>query len=471
MEPEGFLGIDVSKGYADFLLIDARGKKLEEAFQLSDTKAGRQQLLKLIALWKAQGLQKLYCAVESTGGYENNWYSFLKDLQIQGSDVFVSRLNAKAVKSLSDAVMRRTITDGVSAANIACYLTKFPEKVDYGDTYHSLSGFSEGRQHLSCIRMHQKQKVQSSNQLEKLLYAYFPELLVYCRRGFPLWLLKMLVKHPTALAVIKAGKRLATIKGISEQKAQSIVVKAKENQKGALSDQIAHIISVAASEVLHKETIIKAEKAYLISLYSGSREAQLLASIPGVGMESAVLSALLIEEVNRFDASNKMSSYFGVHPTFKQSGDGSWGSHMSKKGKGEMRNILYMCALTAARCNAVLKAVYARCSAKGMHHRQAMGVVMHKLLRIMYGVLKSSKPFNAEVDIENQQRSQPKQRTKEELEKTEKKAAKLKKYRFQDLVADGPISGRNAKKRKKQIASQTSINEGNTGLLPAGTNI
>lgn len=470
MESEGFLGIDVSKGYADFVLLDANGKKLEDGFQLLDTQAGRQQLSGLIELWKSRGQKKLYCGVESTGGYENNWYSFLKGFQSRGG-VFVSRLNAKAVKSVSDAIMRRTITDAVSAENIASYLAKFPEKVDYCVNYESLSGFTEGRHHLTCIRMHQKQKTQSSNQLEKLLYSYFPEMLVYCRRGTPLWLLKMLTKYPTASAVIKGGKRLSKIKGITEQKAQALISKAKENEGRIVSEQIAHIISVTASEVLHKETIINTEKAYLYSIYKDGLEPQLLQSIKGVGIESAVLSALIIEDANRFDSVKKMSSYFGVHPTYKQSGDGKWGSHMSKKGKGEIRNILYMCAVTAARCNAVLKPVYAKCRAKGMNHYQAIGVVMHKLLRIMYGVLKSRKPFNPETDIANQQRSKEKQASKEENEKAEKKVAEQKKYRFQSLTEDGPVSARNAKKRKKQIASQASMNEENTGLLSASTNI
>lgn len=184
MNSQGFLGIDISKGYADFLLLDGDNKVLEESFRLSDTKAGRQKLKELIEGWKAQGLKELRCGVESTGGYENNWHSFLKGLQSQGS-VYVSRLNAKAVKSVSDAFLRRTITDTVSAENIASYLIKFPEKVDYGKKYVPMAGFTEGRQHLCCIKMLQKQKVQSSNQLEKLLYQYFPEIMIYCRHGMP----------------------------------------------------------------------------------------------------------------------------------------------------------------------------------------------------------------------------------------------------------------------------------------------
>ena len=78
MEKKGFLGMDISKGYADFLLLDIYSNVMEDGFQLSDSKQGRQKLKELITSWKQQGLEELYCGVESTGGYENNWYSYLK---------------------------------------------------------------------------------------------------------------------------------------------------------------------------------------------------------------------------------------------------------------------------------------------------------------------------------------------------------------------------------------------------------
>jgi transposase len=71
-----------------------------------------------------------------------------------------------------------------------------------------------------------------------------------------------------------------------------------------------------------------------------------LESIKGVGIESAVILMLEIEDVARFASSKKLCAYFGVNPRFKQSGDGTWGSHMSKQGRGEIRAVLYMAAFS-----------------------------------------------------------------------------------------------------------------------------
>jgi transposase len=445
MQPKGFLGIDVSKGYADFLLLDEHKEVLEEGFQLDDNLAGRQKLKILIEQWVSKGLKELYCGVESTGGYENNWYSLLKNLS-KRINLQVVRLNARAVKAVSEASLKRTITDAVSAYNIGSYLISFPEKISYASAeLHTNERFKEGRQHYSYIRMQIKQKVQLNNQLEKLLYQHFAEILLYCRHGIPGWLLRMLSRYPCADAVVRAGtKKLSDIKGISAAKAQVLIKKSSQSVQ-KINPQIQHVIAATAKEILHKEALIHDEKAFLIPHYQDAQEVRTVNSIQGVGVESAVLVLLEIEDIRRFEHCKKMTAYFGVHPTFKQSGDGTWGSHMSKKGRGEIRAVLYMTALSGIRCNPILKQVYARMRTKGMKHYQAMGVVMHKLLRIIYGVLKNKTNFDPRVDEENTRKANEKQK--------DQNSSEQKKHRYQIESADAPISRRAAQKRKKQIAS------------------
>ena len=49
---EAFLGIDVSKGYADFFLIDKKKKILEPNFQLDDTAKGHSKLIEVLKTLK-----------------------------------------------------------------------------------------------------------------------------------------------------------------------------------------------------------------------------------------------------------------------------------------------------------------------------------------------------------------------------------------------------------------------------------
>jgi len=447
-------------------LLDSKKNVIEESFQLQDNQNGRKQLNELISKWFGVGLKKLYCGVESTGGYENNWYTFLKTFKDR-SEVRVARLNAKGVKSVGDAGLKRTITDAVSAENIAVYLISFPDKVNYGEKLEETKEFKEGRQMYSYCKMLQKQRTQLNNQLEKLLYQYFPEVLPYCRNGMPGWLLRVLCKYPSAHLVVKAKEaKLSTIKGMSIARSKGLI-RAASQSSYVVSTRIQHVITNTCAELLRKDQLIKGEKSYIKSLFEDNEQVQLLASIPCVGLDTAVAIILEIDNINRFDSSKKLASYFGVHPTYKQSGDGTWKVGMSKKGRGNVRALLYMASFTGIRCNPILKQIYHRFRAKGMKHYQAMGVVMYKLLRIVYGILKNQTPFDLIIDAKNIENAKTKQEENKEKKKVDVKLNKEKKFRYQNNVVDAPISRHQAKKRKEAAGVPNFNNEVQTGLPTA----
>jgi hypothetical protein len=74
----------------------------------------------------------------------------------------------------------------------------------------------------------------------------------------------------------------------------------------------------------------------------------------------------------------------------------------------------------------------------------AIGVCMHKILRIIYGMLKNNKSFNSEIDRKNREKSKP--------SKTMRTQSKDR--RFQGPDQNAPISRRQNKKRKEQEQSQ-----------------
>lgn len=461
----GYLGIDVSKGYADFVLLGPDKTELEPCFQLQDNAEGRQQLKLILERWLAE-LSVIYCGVESTGGYENNWYRFLK-LQSFRDRVLVSRLNPSGVKAVSEATLKRTITDSVSAHNIAHYLVLFGEKVDYQSNYVSNSQFQQSRQYYNFIAMLVRQKVQLGNQLEKLLYQYYSEVLVYCRNGIPVWLLRMLRKYSSAELVGKAGvKKLQAIKGISQEKAEALVRKSSVSVQ-SVSPQTLHLIRSTCENLLQLTDQVAAQRQYLHTIYQQDPMVNLLCTIPGVGIGSAVLLLIEIESADRFTSAKKLASYFGVHPTYKQSGDSIWENRMSKKGRSPVRAALYMAAMAGIRTNPAFKQQYARFRAKGMRHKQAMGVLMHKLLRIIYGMLKSGKPFDPSVDQQHVEKSAEKLKEQKQLHLSSQKEQRRQLNRYQKITSEAPISRVAEKKIRKQVAVPSFINEENTGLQPA----
>ena len=60
-----------------------------------------------------------------------------------------------------------------------------------------------------------------------------------------------------------------------------------------------------------------------------------------------------------------------------------------------MRKALYMPGMVAIRYNPLVKDMAARLKAKGMVPKAIIAAAMHKLTHLIYGVLKTGQPFDA----------------------------------------------------------------------------
>lgn len=135
-----YLGGDVSKGYADFVLIDQDRKVIEPCFRLDDNANGHKALgATLRKIITKNPDAEIRFGVESTGGYENNWlhsvYTLSKSIPVRSA-----RINPCGIKKFMDADLKRTINDEVSAECIARYMIAHPDKLlfDQEDQFYSL---------------------------------------------------------------------------------------------------------------------------------------------------------------------------------------------------------------------------------------------------------------------------------------------------------------------------------------------
>lgn len=435
-----FLGIDVSKGYADFVIVDDRKKTVVENFQLDDTHNGHQRLFKTVDRFLKQHPQSaLFAAVESTGGYENNWYCCLQRLQ-QTLAISVARLNPLGVMHNSKADLKRNNTDKISARNVAEYLIAHSEKVDYQqhDQWASL------RKQWGFIKMLNKQATELRNQLESLLYTANPDLLRFCKDGVPAWVLKMLLKYPTAVNLARARvSAVAKIPYVTKERAQELVDTAKQSVASATDTVTAQLIIATVSQILGLRETIAAQEKLMIE-HCSSPDVDLLMTFKGIADSSAIGLMLQIQAIERFSGCKKLVSFFGLHPVFKISGDGSSATKMSKQGRKEARRILYTVALTAIRWNPLIRDLFEHHLSRGKCKMDAVGICMHKIARIIYGMLKNQTPFDPEIDMKNRQRNPVKTA----------KHSEDKNRRFQQFDPQAPVSRRQNKKRLERKEPQ-----------------
>ena len=109
-----------------------------------------------------------------------------------------------------------------------------------------------------------------------------------------------------------------------------------------------------------------------------ARKAEVLCSIPGVSMVTAAAILAEMPELGTLEAATA-ASLTGLAPFTRESG--KWkGQAKIGGGRGDLRRALYLPALSAARFNPDLKAVYDRLRAKGKPAKVALVAVMRKLV-------------------------------------------------------------------------------------------
>jgi len=90
-------------------------------------------------------------------------------------------------------------------------------------------------------------------------------------------------------------------------------------------------------------------------------------------------------------------AHAGLNPAQRQSGNYEGKARISRVGDANFRKKLYMPALTGKTYNPTLKAFAERLSEKGKPFKVIMCALMRKLIHLVWGVLKSGRPFEPEV--------------------------------------------------------------------------
>ena len=140
------------------------------------------------------------------------------------------------------------------------------------------------------------------------------------------------------------------------------------------------------------EDRINCLKKRLAAYVKESPEAQLLQTMPGIGVLLAQVILAEIGTLSRFNSAGKLCSYAGLVPSLHQSGQSLYHGPCPQQGNKFLRWALVEVAQTAVRKDPLLKAFYDRIKHK-KGSQKAIVAAARKILVIVFHVLSKKEPY------------------------------------------------------------------------------
>ncbi len=132
----------------------------------------------------------------------------------------------------------------------------------------------------------------------------------------------------------------------------------------------------------------------------------LLVTIPGIGRLTAAKLLGEIRDVLDFENARQLAAYAGLSPRNVFSGTlVHKKARLSKTGNANLRKALYMPAISAKHWNPIVVQFCERLLKYGLRPMEVIGAAMRKLLHIVFGVLKTDRPFDPNYLVNSQVRS------------------------------------------------------------------
>ena len=125
----------------------------------------------------------------------------------------------------------------------------------------------------------------------------------------------------------------------------------------------------------------------------------LLVSIDGISDKTASLLLAELGDPQRFNNARAVVAFAGLDPQLHESGKYQGCVRISHTGSARLRAGLYMPAVSSLKHNPAIRALAERMKSRAKKGKQIVCAAMRKLLTIAYGVLKSCRPFDANLAV------------------------------------------------------------------------
>ncbi len=390
------VGADVSKDFFSAAGLDEEGKELfSGSYEMNSH--GFSEFLKVVSS-HGRGLDQMIVAMESTGCYHINLFSFLGS---QGIRTVV--VNPLLISNFAKLSLRKTKTDKKDALTIARFLLDRHEEIsqlaisqDHQDL-RDLSGERESLCHLISA---------AKVEIKRVLRTIFPEL-ESIGSLYTDVMLRFLQQYPSA-RLVRAAKPKAIAKALKGPYVGNKltftaedIIKAAQSSVAVVSPAKEIIVQGKIATLLHLQERLEELTKLLTNLCKATRveDMEILQSIKGVGPNTAVPFLAEVGELKNFTSSKKLIAFAGLDPSIYQSGKFLGISKLSKRGNRHLRRAIYLMAASVVSQNSFFKAYFVRRKKEGLPPQKALFAAAHKLIRVIFAMLSQRTYFRTKEVI------------------------------------------------------------------------
>ena len=389
-----YVGIDVAKDKHDCFITNSDGEVLHKPFTISNSRDGYEELFNGI-LSSTKDLDKVKVGLEATGHYSYNLLGFLVDKGLLTYVINPLHTNLYR-KSLS---LRQTKTDKVDARTIAYMLMSDVNLKSYSDiSYHNEELKSLTRYRFDKVKERSKLK----QSVSRLVLILFPELEKIVPTLHMASVYALLSEFPGASKV--ASAHLTRLTNLLEEASKGryckdTAIMIRETARTSIGSnmpakslELKHTIKLIQELTVEIEEIENEIKIIMDKINSP------ILTIPGISYSMGAMIIAEIGDFKRFDSPDKILAYAGMSPSTYQSGQLDNGySHMEKRGSRYLRYALYNAVKYVCHWDSSFGTYLEKKRSEGKHYNVALSHAAKKLVRLIYAMEKSGKPYNTAV--------------------------------------------------------------------------
>ena len=392
------VGMDIAKRVHYACFADERGRVIEKAFAVHQSKEGFESLYEKIRLtMKETQKTEVVVGIEPTGHYWMNLAYFLDQYGIPL--VMVNPMHVKRSKELDDnlptkndkkdaLVIARLVKDG--RFSYPRLLKDIDAELRIGSTLRS-----KLTEDLSSIK----------NRIIRWLDRYFPEF-TQVFPSFGKMALATLEKTPlpkdieqkTAEQLVFLYRQVEGMRVPQLPKAQ-LLIEAAINSIGLTegTEMARREIATLLRQYRLLEIEIESLNNQLAEMAKMTVEYDLLASVPGLGDATIVDLLSEVGSFSLYENPRQLIKLAGLTLRENSSGQHKGQKHISKRGRKRLRYILFKVIVPLIRHNAAFKQLheyYTTRQQNPLRGKQSMVVLCGKLLKVLHGICKKKVRFN-----------------------------------------------------------------------------